>query len=418
MKTANETTVQLDPAAIKADDNLRYGLKEDRINSLMEKILATGGNQDPVEVEPLAGDPKYKYRLTVGHYRHAAIAKANAAGAGLPILAIVRTYDDGADRRKRQLSENMDRENQTPMDSAFAIKKLFDEGFSRMDIRKLYSRPGGRKGNVVQPASNSWLNITSSFLQLPKPIQAKIHSGLIGTAAAYELMRVPADKRDAVIQRIEADRLAGVELEEKLEAKFLADEAKVAESLKKEQEAANSLVVAQTQVEESAKAVEAAKALAVEAYGVVQKGAKDDKAKASAKEALEKSEALVKERQKAHDLNMKALAKLQGKAKSATELAKERADKLAQAKADAKGKVAKADATVTPAAVRKAAKAEGVSPDGKVALKQKEMMDVVHNLTLPGAGPKIQGVFKLVESCFMGGLTEGQLFKELKTLLK
>src|SRR5207249_5746573 len=45
-------------------------------------------------------------------------------GAGLTVPAIVRPLADDTLRLKHQLTENMDRENQSPMDQAVAIDKL------------------------------------------------------------------------------------------------------------------------------------------------------------------------------------------------------------------------------------------------------------------------------------------------------
>jgi ParB-like chromosome segregation protein Spo0J len=227
---------QLDPQTVLADDNSRFGLKQSRIDTLAEAILEAGQVNDAVEVEPLTEPVEGKqYCLTVGHYRHAAVLALNAQGAGMTLPAIIRVRS-AVDRLKRQVSENLDRENQSPMDQAVAMKRLLDAGVSKMDVRKMYSKPGGRKGNKVQPLSNSSLNMTISFLDLPKSIQTKIHEGLVGVGAAYELTKVPPDKRAAVLERAEAERISALEAEEKADEKFLAAEAKKEEANKKQQD--------------------------------------------------------------------------------------------------------------------------------------------------------------------------------------
>src|ERR1700724_1215332 len=84
--------IQLDPVAILADDNTRYGLKQSRIESLAKSIIDRGEVLEPIEVEPLAeASNGHSYRLTTGFYRLAAVQHLNTTqAAGLTIPAIVR----------------------------------------------------------------------------------------------------------------------------------------------------------------------------------------------------------------------------------------------------------------------------------------------------------------------------------------
>src|SRR6266852_77829 len=151
---ATGALLHLDPAVILADENTRFNLKESRIQSLAESILTQGGVMEPVEVEKITPDMEVavpngqKYRLTVGAYRHAAVTLLNKTqAAGLLLPAIIRPAGTPAERLRRQLAENMERENQSPMDQAIAIRKLLQVGLDKMAVRTIFAVPGGRKGN-------------------------------------------------------------------------------------------------------------------------------------------------------------------------------------------------------------------------------------------------------------------------------
>lgn len=227
----HEQIVYLDPAKVLADDNTRFNLKASRVQSLKDSILSQGLILEPVEVEELEGDKLHTHRLTSGFYRHAAAKSLNTEEKmGLLLPCIVRDHLEGAARTQRQLAENMERENQSPMDRAVAIRKLLDQEVPRVEIRKIFSVTGGRKGNQTSPMSNAMMNIYLNLLDLPKTIQAKIHDGLIGVEGAYMLGRVPPDKRAAVLERAEAARIAQITMDEKEEARFLESERKAAEA--------------------------------------------------------------------------------------------------------------------------------------------------------------------------------------------
>ncbi len=217
-----ETILQLDPTLILADDNARYGLKETAIDRLAADILESGGVHTPVEVVDLPGvtEGGHVYGLTYGYYRHAAVLRLIAEGVPMLLPAIVRPAQDASVRLQTQLSENVARENLSPMDMAVAIDKLIAAGVSKTRIREVFARPTGKKSLTLEPASNAWVNMVRSLLQLPKPIRERIHDGRIGLGGAYQLTRVSPDRREALVARIEAARLEELEAEEREEAKL------------------------------------------------------------------------------------------------------------------------------------------------------------------------------------------------------
>lgn len=353
------------PSAILVDDNHRFGLKPSRLETLKESILNHGGVHTPLTVSELdepQGDAIY--RLDAGHYRHQAVTELNTdQGAGLLLPVIVEPAREALDRLKRQLSENLDRENMSAMDRAKAIKQMFDLGASKNEVRKTFAVPGGRKGTAVQPASNSSINMYLSFLSLPKPIQNKIHEGLITVGGAYELTKKPKEQHEAILAEIESDRLKAIEAEAAEEEKYLAAEKKIAEAREKQatlvkeietltQTKEDATVAAQLKLEEAQKAYTASLT------------AKDAEAKAKAVEAHKAAETDAKAAQKAAAQHEQKLKSLEEKREKMETAAKEKEAKLKTAK----DKDKKEPAKVSAAAVKGAGKGGAPSPTYPVAL--------------------------------------------------
>lgn len=417
-ETSSSELVRLDPAVILADSNTRYGLKQSRVESLAKSILERGEVLEPVEVEPLsAGTDGFKYRLTTGFYRLAAVLSLNVTqGAGLTIPAMVRPVPTPQERLRRQLAENMERENQSPMDQAIAIKSLLANGLNKMEVREIFSRPGGRKGNKTQPASNSFINMTLSFLELPKPIQEKIHDGRVGVAAAYELTKVPAEKRALVLERAEAERQKDLEREEKDEEKVLAQEKRDAEAQAQRDKLLKEVTDAEAKVTASKEALAVKTRAAEIAYDTSKSKLPDAKAKKEAASAFKKAE---QDRQVA-EADLLAVQKehedLRLKFEKREALVAEKAAKLKQARTDTpKGAAKKGDA-VGPSDVKKAASEAGVSTS-YVPLNASEMRKVVSELSLPGGNEKVIAIGNAFKRCFAGESTDKQLYKDLSAIV-
>lgn len=411
----SEGLVQLDPSLILADSNSRYGLKRLRIDSLKQSILEQNGVMVPVEVEPLATPTNgHMYRLTAGFYRHEAVTELNKEGAGLALPAQIKSIGDESVRLRRQLAENMERENQSPMDQAIAIKRLEDIGTPKIEIRKMFSVPGGRKGLAMEMASNSFINMRLSFLDFPKAIQEKIHDGRVGVAAAYQLAKVPKEKWDEILESAEADRLSQFDKEKKEEEKFLESERKASEAKQKEVEAQTALEAAKVKAAEVKAAAQAKldRLKEVHAAMVDAKG-KDEKAKA--KEAYEAAEVEAKEAEKSIETVGKEVEKVEGQSLRAAKAVVAANERLAAARKVSAATKAKAKTPVGPEAVKKAAaKASGES--GFVALNAAQMRQVLVDKSKPGVFPKVQAIMIAIKECFDGVTTEAQMYSKLGVL--
>lgn len=431
---AEDKLIYLDPNDILMDDNSRFALKRYRLEEMKASIVASNGVHTPIEVSPLPkNDPSGKsYRLTAGFYRTTAVQELNElAGAGLTIPAMVHKLESPVERLKRQLSENMERENQSPMDKAIAIGRLMHEGLTKMDIRKIFSLPGGRKGFTMQPASNSHINMHLSFLELPKAIQNLIHDGKVGVVAAYELTKIDPSKREAILERVEKERQAAMDREEAEETKLLEQEKKMSiasekvEEVKKEAEseqvaadkAAEDLKAAEAaQLEAVDATVEAFRAMKIPGLTPEEKKAAEDK-HAAIKKAGSDAEKKLREAQKVAEATAKDAAKAKEKAIAAEVRAQEKAAKMAATRKGAASKAAPATAgSVSPREVRGAARAAGAPATGSVALNSTEMRKVVDELCLPSGYPLVESIGKAFKSCFLGTTTPPQLLTELSKI--
>lgn len=411
--TEDIVILQLDPNKVLADDNTRYGLKDSRIQTLADSIVAQGGVIEPVEVEPIDPTPEgYEYRLTLGYYRHAAVKFLNTTmAAGLTLPCIVHVTASPTDRLKRQLAENIERENQSPMDTAVSIQKLMDAGVPKVEIRQMFARPGGRKGAKVQPASNSFINMMLSFLELPKSVQGKIHDGIVTVGAAYQLTKVDKERQAEILAGAEEQRRKDLEREEKEEEKFLLTEKKALESKEKVETAKADLQKAEAKNKQSAQALEKQTALTVELFEASKKKQptpKDKKAAANAFKEAEKqrlvAEADATEAQKSYEKAQVAYSKLtDGQQSKVKKVAEEQAKK----------------AKVGPSDVRKAAEQAGVA-QGAVALNATEIRKVVADMMLPTgnkADAKVIAIGKALHDCFYGITTDAGLFREVRRIV-
>jgi hypothetical protein len=404
-----EQILYVDPTRVRAADNLRYGLKQSRIDSLAANIVEAGGVLNAVEVRAL-DEADADYDLTSGFYRHAAVLKLNENGAGLLLPVVVRATDDKA-RIQHQLSENLERESMSPMDMAVAIDRLLKDGVERKDIRRIFARPSGQKGKEVQPASNAWVNIIRNLLDLPKKLQELVHSGVIGVSGAYAIGKVAPDKRDALVARILAEREAQLEQESKDEEAFLKAESRVAEAAEKLKTVSDDEAALRTGVDAAVKATKdsmnAFRALQKVDYLNLPKEEKE-----AHRKSLNEAEAAVKAAQKAEKDTKNKLAKAietRKKVEEVTAEAKAKLDAAQKAKAAPK----KAPAPVSEADVNKAAAKED---GGFVPLTLSETRAAIKEIQEEAGDPGVAAIGSILSRLLSGEFTTKAAVKALGSL--
>ena len=422
MSTTEKQIVMLDPTRIRADRNYRFGLLKHRVESMKDAIIEAGGVQTAIEVEPIEGDKDFDYEVLDGHYRLAGTLKANESGAGLEIPAIILEPMSDLDRLKRQLMNNTERENNSPIDDAKAMQALLGAGVPRIDIRTMFKRRG--VGNQIQPASNSFVNMTISFLSLSKKIQKDIHEGLVGVAAAYELMKAykiaeargldPKAKAEEIYEAAKAETLRRLTEDEADEAKFLEGEKKAAQELEKVEAAKVALEAVKAEEQKAIDALTAANEKSAQLFAEKKKAA-DAEARKAAEEAFKAAEKEAQEAEKARIAKQKEVEKAEGSVSKLEQQIKDRKEKLekirAEKKAEAKAAAAEGKTEVKAGAVAKAAAKAGAGD--YVPLNASEMRKVVADLALPGSYTKVTEIGEAFKQCFSGVTTDKQLYTKL-----
>lgn len=163
-------------------DNSRKFAPKHSLDDLIASILEHG-QLEPVTVRRnRAGE----LRCVFGFRRVAAVLKINAEHlAPEPVLAtyqVVAATDEQA--FTRNLAENLERDDLSPIDKAHAIDKL----------QVVFGRTGEEIARTMH-RSPGWVSQTRRLLDLPQDIQRKIHAGEISASAAYEMLSMRPDQQ-------------------------------------------------------------------------------------------------------------------------------------------------------------------------------------------------------------------------------
>jgi len=148
------------------DGVIRLDINPDTILELSESIKAIGLLQ-PILVRP-KGE---RYEIVFGHRRFLATQKLGAAR----IMATIRGLDDPTTALMRA-TENMAREDITPVEEAAIYQDLIDNGGLRID--QIADRLG-RSGGIIKRRL--------TLLRMPTCLQKAIHKKEIGYSVAEEL---------------------------------------------------------------------------------------------------------------------------------------------------------------------------------------------------------------------------------------
>lgn len=402
-----ETLLQLDPAHILADDNSRFNLKRVLVDKMMESITERGGVIVPVEVEELVTPTNgFTHRLTAGFIRREAAERLNKEqSAGIKIPARVMAPVDALDRLKRQLAENVERGDLSPMDKATAINKLMAAGVPVLDIRKMFATLGGKKGNTFEMASNAHINMMLSFLEFPKAIQDKIHDGRLGVKAAYELTKVSKEQQADILAAAEAARLKVVEAEEAEEVRFLNSQKKVEQATKKAEEAVQTVEETKASVKVAAELI-TAKTKALRDFQKVNLLDLEDKARRKVLESMKAAEMDLKGAQQSKKAAENKLAKQIQAAKSAEEKAADKAAVLEQKRKLAKGK--KPSRGVSSEDIKTA------TTGGLVALNASQIREALKDIVKATSQPiEIRNICQAILDCCIGKTTPKLMGEEL-----
>lgn len=402
----------VDPRLLAPGNNYRFSLKPSRVESLAANIVAMGEVHTPLEVTRLNQMEGGKmFRVQDGAYRLAAVTMLSGRGVTIKVPIRIVPETGELEALDRQRSHNTERENESPIDKAIAIKKYVDGGVPRDQILEKFPSPDGRNAGVIKPLSPSMMTILLSFLEFPQDIQEKIHNGELGVGAAYKLSKYPSTEWAAILADIEAARIKEVEMFEKLDEKLLETTKRIET---KEQE----LTKAQTDALEATSKLESLRTQAQVAVDktaevrrrlVVATGEEKDKAKAD---------------EAAAEAAAKAAAELYKQAKTDADRKDTAAKKLVEAVQAAKAKIGAAQAIGAPAKPIAASEVDrsgsrvSAGTGARPALTAVQMREAVKTMSLPnGKHEMVRKVGKALEMCFSGGFAENYLTAVIAVLI-
>lgn len=163
------------------------GHGEEEVASLAQSIL-DHGQQQPVVVRRLPHDKTVQ--LVSGYGRHAAVAYINAhLSPPSPVLLSCRIVECNEEQAfLRNLVENIDRAETTPIDDAHNQRRLREVfGWAEDRIATFYKR------------SVSSLAASRRLLTLSPAIQKEVSEGTLPATAAVELTKVPEEVQQPII---------------------------------------------------------------------------------------------------------------------------------------------------------------------------------------------------------------------------
>ncbi len=184
---AQKTLMNISIDKIHVDPQVRTAFNEESIQELAQNIRHTG-LASPISIRLEGG----KYHLIHGERRLRALIAAGETS----VLALVDSREMAkSERLLTQLSENLQREELSPLETARAVRQLIEEsGWSASQVAEKLGR------------SNGYISRILALTTLSAEIQADIASGRIAASAAYELSKIEdAEERS----RVAAELIAG-----------------------------------------------------------------------------------------------------------------------------------------------------------------------------------------------------------------
>ena len=151
-------------------------------------------------------DEEGKLVVVAGYRRLAAIKFVNESGlVSTPLKVKVDVLNvDEVGAFMVNVSENHQRQNLSPIDTAYAIQRLKVMGKLQSEIAKLFGK------------SEGWISQQLGLLNLPVKIQQKVHDGKIPSSVAYQASTIADEaERDKVLEQAAAGQMTGQEVVER-----------------------------------------------------------------------------------------------------------------------------------------------------------------------------------------------------------
>lgn len=239
MTGETQAVVSLSLDQLVLGENIRCELKPYTIEHLARQIQEMGGIHTALKVEP---HEKGTYMIREGYRRYAAALYLEEHGVPISLPCIIEPVTTSRKERiLKQLSENRDRDNLSPLEISKTIHMLLEEGVSREEIMQRFSRPGGRgKTPAMEPLSEAGYSYYVRYLELPEEAQQALHHGTLAITAANRILDESDPRKRAQLLRDaeqkRQERLAQDEARDKQLEKLKAENAKNQAALSKNRE--------------------------------------------------------------------------------------------------------------------------------------------------------------------------------------
>lgn len=188
---------ELDIDKITIDSNVRSEMNQLALKELADNIKIAGIIQPLIVREGASG----LYHLIAGHRRLAAAKQLDMKTVPVRVLNI-----DAEDSAMIQTFENLHREDLNPIDEAKAFKGILDSG--KLDFK-------GLAKDISK--SETYVYRSVRLLELPAKVQNAIADGHWSAGHGHQLLRVPANLREAVLKRVGNRDITAADLADAIE---------------------------------------------------------------------------------------------------------------------------------------------------------------------------------------------------------
>ena len=179
----------IDPQEIIVDEKLngRWEPHDEAAIKSLAKSFEEEGQLQPVQVRRVADN---RVQLVMGYRRHAAVVEFNRLHPDKPmkLKAIVVTINN-EEAFRRNIVENRERQETTPIDDAFNQRRLRDDyGWTDTKIAEFYG--------LTPP----YVGILKKLLTLPTATQKLVHSRQLSVKAAAALTELTPEQQQQAIE--------------------------------------------------------------------------------------------------------------------------------------------------------------------------------------------------------------------------
>lgn len=174
---------------VEEDNSRQVSHTKEQIESLANSLIGPSGQLQPILARRLTGAGENKVKVVAGFGRTKAALYVNKVlRPDNPIKLLVRVLDMSPEEALvRSIEENIARAETTPIDDAYAQRKLREFGWSEQKIADFYQK------------SVAYIGQLRKTLELSTDLKQEIIEGNLPISAAITLTEIPEEERAAVV---------------------------------------------------------------------------------------------------------------------------------------------------------------------------------------------------------------------------